>query len=235
MVVDDKPQIRRLLGALIEEDSRLNYIGEAETFEVAKQRVQLLRPDLLFLDVALRPGSGFDLLPRVPEHTSIVFITGHSGYAARAFSRDAVDFLVKPFAKERFEKAVSRCFSRAELTDVQDILLLDTGAGVYRRRARSVVAIRAEGKYTRIFTVSGERFFIRKSLTDWEAHLAALHCVRACFKRISRSLIVNRAHIDHLETVSRDSGKLFMNGLADPLPVGRLAIGRLKRLLVSRN
>ena len=113
LIVDDETPARKRLRKLLKpqiDDGRLEIVGEAEDGPAALERLAADPVDLLFLDIRMPEMDGFDVLERIPpdRHPVVVFTTAYDDYALRAFEANAVDYLLKPIARERLDEAVAR-------------------------------------------------------------------------------------------------------------------------------
>lgn len=123
LIVDDEPPARRRLVSLARRDPRLSVIGECEDGRQALAEIRAERPDVVFLDVQMPELGGFEVLEALAggaheRAPAIVFVTAYDEFAVRAFERDALDYLLKPFLDERFTAAVDRV-ERALARDAQ--------------------------------------------------------------------------------------------------------------------
>jgi len=114
VVVDDEPEARRAILTLLRGEERVAVVGEAGNGEEAVARVRSLRPDLLFIDVQMPGLDGFGVLEALGEDTppGVIFVTAHDEYALQAFEVHALDYLLKPFGRPRFQAAVERALRR---------------------------------------------------------------------------------------------------------------------------
>lgn len=114
MVVDDEPEARRAILTLLESEPRIEVVGEAGNGEEAVAKVRSLEPDLLFLDVQMPDLDGFGVLESLGDDAppGVIFVTAHDEYALRAFEVHALDYLLKPFGRPRFQAAVDRALRR---------------------------------------------------------------------------------------------------------------------------
>ena len=204
LIADDEPSGRTTLRLLLAEDPDVQVVGECRTGAETVAAVLRLRPDLLFLDIQMPDGNGFDVLTELPSNLMplVVFVTAYDRYSLQAFEVHAVDYLLKPFSDRRF---------RSTLAHVKD-RLQSTGARVERavppppigriavRTANRVVMlavsdvdwVEARGDYARIH--AGTRTeLVRESLTSLEARLGADQ-----FVRVHRSAIVNLSRVREL-------------------------------------
>ena len=108
LVVEDEPLARARLRDLLEPVSWVRWVGEAATVPAAHEALSGLKPDLIFLDVQLAGGSGLDVLAAAEAGTGVIFTTAHDRFAVTAFELGALDYLLKPFGVERFNRALER-------------------------------------------------------------------------------------------------------------------------------
>src|ERR1700691_6244907 len=111
-IVDDEPLERQLLREYLEADGRVEVAAEcANGFEAVKAIAEQ-KPDLVFLDIQMPKLDGFEVLELIGQDVAVIFVTAYDQYAMRAFDEHAVDYLLKPFAAERFQKALKRARQR---------------------------------------------------------------------------------------------------------------------------
>lgn len=108
VIADDEPLARRQLRALLERDAQIALVGEAGTGQDARRVIREFKPELVLLDVRMPHGDGFSVLKGLADPPYVIFATAHSEFAVRAFDIEAVDYLLKPFDDERFERAIRR-------------------------------------------------------------------------------------------------------------------------------
>src|SRR5262245_33298397 len=108
VIADDEPLARRQLRSLLERDPQIALVGEAGSGADARRAIHELRPELLLLDVRMPQGDGFSVLAELQNPPYVIFATAHAEHAVRAFDVEAVDYLLKPFDDERFERAIRR-------------------------------------------------------------------------------------------------------------------------------
>jgi len=203
VLVEDEPPARRRLRRLLEADGRVTVVAEADTVRDAAAKIRHHRPDVVFLDIRLPGGDGFDVLRRLDEIPAVIFVTAYDDYAVRAFEEDAVDYLVKPVDGQRLAAALDRLARRRERDRVQPGLdrALARSAGrpfriVARKRNRIVLLDPAEvthlsADHTLVFAWSGgSSYLVPRTLQEMEEELAAHG-----FRRTHRSALVNLAHV----------------------------------------
>jgi len=155
MIIDDEPPARRELRRLLTEFSWVEVVGEAGNVDQAAEMVESLTPELLFLDIQMPGGSGFDLLTRLEHLPEVIFTTAYDEHAVRAFEVDALDYLLKPIDPARLAEALGRVKSaRAARTPQPDAVLeqifVRDGARCWFVPLREVRLLSSEGNYIRL-------------------------------------------------------------------------------------
>ncbi len=214
LVVDDEPLARERIRALLSAQADIEIIGECSTGIEAISAINRLEPDLVFLDVQMPELDGFGVIEAVgaAEMPTVIFVTAYDKYALRAFDVNALDYLLKPFDRERFETAVSRARAqiqqkksgalnerllaliadiRAEPTRI-DRLVIKSGGRVFFIKSEEIDWIEAAGNYVRLHTATGEHLH-RETMSNLEGRLDPRK-----FMRIHRSVIVNCERIKEL-------------------------------------
>lgn len=245
LLVDDEPKAIDRLAELLESFPGIEVIGTARDVGDAERFLQGRAPDVVFLDINMPGRTGFDLLASVPPTSRIVFVTAHEERAVDAFRAGAVDYVLKPFDRDRLAITVERLGAiqpavRSQLTvagddddareasgDTDDSVTFSaTGRAFEVVPYATIVWIEAVRNYTRVQARDSQPRLVRRTMTEWESILP-----QATFGRISRSLIVQFSAIRSTQWRSRDQTLVLFQGLADPLPIGRSANQRLKELL----
>jgi two-component system LytT family response regulator len=214
LVADDEPGARALLVRLLQRRG-VEVVAETGDGETTARDIAAHRPDLVFLDIEMPGGSGFDVISRVgPERMPpVVFVTAYDQHAIRAFEVNALDYLLKPFDEERLDQALGRAHGRRAQLDVarlgDQLKSLLAGLAAPRRLQRVVVEgdgravlqpvadvdwFEAEGKHVRIH-VGAASHLVRERMSDLESELDP-----AAFVRVSRSAIVNVAAIREVQS-----------------------------------
>lgn len=221
VIVEDEPPARRRLKRLLEETGRIDLAAEADTVRDAVAKVKKCDPDVVFLDIKIPGGDGFEVLRRLEVLPAVVFVTAYDDFAVRAFEEDAVDYLVKPVVAERLEEAIERVQRRMEKEQTQDGVpaLLAKASGmppriVTRRRGRIVLLDPAEvthvtADHTLVFAwKEGHSYLVPRTLQSLEEQLAPLG-----FRRTHRSALVN---LSQIASVSPAESGNFVLELKDP-------------------
>jgi two-component system, LytTR family, response regulator len=243
VIADDEPLARRMLRSLLQKDSQITVIAEARDGHEAEEVVRRLEPDLLMLDVQMPGGDGFRALRDLEKLPVLIFITAHPEHAMRAFDFEAVDYLLKPFDDERFERAVSRAKAavraRALVNLVQAVaqdtapsqrrpadrggerVALNEGRRIVMMDVRDIDWVEAADYYAQVHA-RGAVHLIREPLLELERRLGPKR-----FVRIHRNAIVNMDRVQRLERL--DDGELF----AVLLDGTRLKVSRSRRQMVG--
>jgi two-component system LytT family response regulator len=119
LLVDDEPLANERMRGLLADCGGVNCIGTAGSVAAARKALEMLAPDVIFLDMEMPGGTGLDLLPSVPEGTQVVFVTAYEKYALEAFAAAALDYLVKPVNPERLTETLRRVKRFADLQRLQ--------------------------------------------------------------------------------------------------------------------
>lgn len=204
LIVDDEPLARRGIRLRLAEHADIEIVGEAEDGPAAARMITALLPDLVFLDVQLPGMSGFDVLADTAEiHLPvIVFVTAYDQYAVNAFEVRAIDYLLKPIAKDRFDEALRR--ARRELAEgkrpAADLLAtrltVRKGDRYLLVKLEDIDWLEAAGNYVEVHA-RGVESLIRATLASLERRLDPQR-----FVRIHRSTIVN---VDRVAEIRSDA------------------------------
>jgi two-component system, LytTR family, response regulator len=201
VIVDDEPLARRELRRLLGEFASLEIVGEAANVDEAQSLIEKLAPELLFLDIRMPGGSGFDLLTRLEEVPLVVFTTAYDQHAVEAFKVNALDYLLKPIEPERLASALAR--AQASRTRTAGI---EPAAGRVLERLfvrdrdrcwfvplREVMMFTSEGNYVRI-SWDKARPLLGRTLSSLEPRLDP-----QLFFRANRRQIINLEFVDSVE------------------------------------
>src|SRR5882757_431937 len=155
VIIDDEPPARRELRRLLSDFPWVEVVGEAGNVDQAEGMVESLSPDLLFLDIQMPGGSGFDLLSRLEHLPQVIFTTAHDEHAVRAFEVDALDYLLKPIDPARLAAALARVkiayAGRAPLPEaVLEQIFVRDGERCWFVPLREVRLLSSEGNYIRL-------------------------------------------------------------------------------------
>jgi len=201
MIVDDEPLARRELRRLLAEFAWIEIVGEAANVGEAAPLIDRLLPELLFLDIQMPGGTGFDLLERLEHLPRVVFTTAYDKHAVRAFEVNALDYLLKPIEPERLAAAVARAQAAAASAPaavassgtILDRLFLRDGERCWFVPLREVKLFTAEGNYVRI---SWDKIhpLLGRPLSSLESRLDSKR-----FFRANRQQIINLEYIESVD------------------------------------
>jgi two-component system LytT family response regulator len=198
VVVEDEPLGRALLRQMLAREPDVNLVAECAGGNEAIPILERTHPDLVFLDVRIPDRDGFDVLSAasLSSSTAIVFVTAHDEYAVRAFDYNAVDYLLKPFDRDRFQRALDRARSHVRQTQgrsrYRERVVVKSRGSIFFLKTGEVDWIEAEGNYVRLH-IGNESHLIRATIGGMESQLDPQR-----FVRIHRSQIVNIDRIREL-------------------------------------
>jgi two-component system LytT family response regulator len=197
MIIDDEPPARRELRRLLTGFPWVEIVGEAGNVDQAAGMVETLSPELLFLDIQMPGGSGFDLLARLEDVPQVIFTTAYDEHAVRAFKVDALDYLLKPIEPARLAEALGRVKSaEAARTPkphaVLEQIFVRDGSRCWFVPLREVRLLTSEGNYIRLSWGKSQPL-LGRALAALEQRLDPTR-----FFRANRRQIIN---LDFIETV----------------------------------
>ncbi|HEY6612931.1 MAG TPA: LytTR family DNA-binding domain-containing protein [Vicinamibacterales bacterium] len=233
LLVDDERLARLELRRLLADHADITIVGEAVNADDAVTRLEDSSIDLVFLDIQMPGGSGFDVLERLERVPLVVFTTAFDEYAVRAFEVNAFDYLMKPVRPERLASVLDK--ARTALTTARDTrperpprstgrVVLRDGERCWIVQWAEIVLFEVEGNYARAYFGSN-RPLIRASLNALEARLDP-----ALFFRASRQHIVNLRFIESVETAADDTYIIHLKNKSE-VPVSRRQSRQLRESL----
>ena len=207
IIVDDEQHgTNRLLKLLEHHSGFIKIIGYFETIDLARQAIEQLRPDLVFLDILLRDRSAFDLLKTIDKiNFKIIFTTAYDKYAIRAIKFSAFDYLLKPIDKEELNEAILRLKREIITSDsaekinvlIQNTvdpdnkkLTIATEKETFYLSIKDIVHCKADGSYTHFFLADGKHIIASKTLKYFDELLEDLY-----FFRVHQSHLINLKYI----------------------------------------
>ena len=198
MIIDDEPPARRELRRLLTDFPWVEVVGEAGNVVQAAEMIESLTPGLLFLDIQMPGGSGFDLLTRLEHLPQVIFTTAYDEHAVRAFEVDALDYLLKPIDPARLAEALGRVKSaEAARTPQPDAVLeqifVRDGARCWFVPLREVRLLSSEGNYIRL-SWGKSKPLLGRALAALEQRLDPNR-----FFRANRRQIINLDFIENVE------------------------------------
>jgi two-component system LytT family response regulator len=199
-IIEDEPLARKELRRMLVPHPSVEIVGEAANIAEAKKLIEETSPDLLFLDIHMPGGTGFDLLEQLEHVPAVIFTTAYDEHAVRAFEIDAIDYLLKPIEAERLAAAIGRMqtntIARAKEPAVQNILeqlFVRDGERCWFVPLREVHLISSEGNYVRLHWKQAKPLFGR-SLVNLEQRLDP-----KIFFRANRQQIINLEFVEEVD------------------------------------
>ena len=228
-VVDDERSVRDAIKKLLSDEfPDLEVISSTGSVKEAYEAILRQAPDLLFLDVELPDGTGFDLLKMIPSvNFKVIFITGHQEYALDAIKVSALDYILKPFDKDELRYAVEK--AREIINhDEQNIklqalsenllnkrtlkrIILSTVENLHLVSVEDIIRAEADSNYTLFWLTGGRKIMVSRTIKEYDEMLSGSGMIR-----VHQSHLVNVAYIDKF--VKRDGGYLILkDGITIPV------------------
>jgi two-component system LytT family response regulator len=226
LIVDDEPLARAMLRSFLADDAGIEVIGECCDGYTAIEMIESAAPDLVFLDIQMPDLDGFGVLRALaPEAIpNIAFVTAYDQFALQAFDVHAIDYLLKPFDRERFQRTLERAKQQISLQKRKDVneellrmlneqsarpqplkrILVKSGDKSFFVRPEEISWIEAQGNYVALH-VGAQSFLLRQTITALEATLDP-----AKFQRIERSTIVNLDAIREMHPAGRGEYEIVL-------------------------
>jgi two-component system LytT family response regulator len=241
IIIDDEPLARSIIREYLQYHTDLELVAECtDGFEGVKS-IQQLEPDLIFLDIQMPKINGFEMLELIEEPPSVIFTTAFDEYAIKAFESHAVDYLLKPFSRDRFDKAISKWTQAGKTISSKQQLapLLESVSNSPSEQQRVVVKLagkiriipvedihylEAADDYVKIHTREGS-FLKNKTMGHFETVLSKNH-----FVRTHRSYMVNITEITRIDPYEKDN-HLAMLKSGERVPVSKTGYVKLKSVL----
>ncbi|MBC8643903.1 response regulator transcription factor [Flavobacterium lindanitolerans] len=226
VLIDDDSNLRKGMKSLLSRYApEIKILGEADSVKTGIKVMDSLKPQVVFLDIQLTDGTGFDILENLAQKNGkssshIVFITAHEEYAIKAFRFSALDFLLKPVDPEELEKVIEKIKSTLEKNDNYahiDLLLenirkkvdnfkriaLSTSDGIHLLEVSDIIRCESEDNYTKFYIKNGKPILISKTLKEYEELLA-----EHGFERIHQSHLINLSCLKSY--IKKDGGYVIM-------------------------
>jgi two-component system, LytTR family, response regulator len=241
LIIDDEPLARSIVKEYLQSFSEVQVLQECnDGFEGIKAILQH-QPDLIFLDIQMPKINGFEMLELVDQPPAVIFTTAFDEYAIKAFETHAVDYLLKPFSKERFDKALDKFFNQSflqqqkkatgnllqstiELPAQQERIVVKTSGKIKIIPVSEIQYLEAADDYVKIFTAEGS-FLKNKTMGFFETTLPQNE-----FVRTHRSYMINIKEITRIDPYEKESHLAILRSGAR-IPVSKSGYGKLKVVL----
>ncbi len=240
IIVEDEKLARDLIKDYLQNHEDFELIGEYEDGFSGLKAINEMKPDLIFLDIQMPKLTGFEMIEVLEHHPAIIFTTAYDQYALKAFEHNALDYLLKPYSKDRFDEAIGKARERVQSGDKDSIARLvehrdeqedEIHRVVVKSRSRinvipveEIIYLEAQDDYVMIYTLQSKHLK-QKTMKFFEAHLPVED-----FVRIHRSYIVKLSEIAQMQLYEKESYIVILkNGVK--LPVSKSGLPKLKKKL----
>ena len=216
VIIDDERKSRENLELLISSFvENVNIVGTADGVLTGIKTINDHNPDLVFLDIHLSNGDGFQILESLKDkEQNIIFVTGHEEHAVKAFRSEAVDYLLKPVSIEHLQNAVERVKKRKQNGEkLHGQISLSTSKGLIFLKTENILYCRGDGAYTYFFLKGGERITTSKNLKEYEKALDEHN-----FFRSHKSYLIN---LSEIKTYVRGEGGHVIMSNGDTVGVSK--------------
>jgi two-component system LytT family response regulator len=232
-IAEDEPLAREALRDSVNTRSELKLIGEADNGRSALEQINLLRPDVVFMDIQMPEMTGLEVIKRLDYQPEIIFTTAYDQYAVAAFELHALDYLLKPFSRERFDAAVDRLLENSsdysgnknadappaprhdlitqaleqvgqQLPARLDRILVRDRGHIFPVNTQQIAYLKSDAKYTAIY-VDSKTFLVRLGISELAERLDPSR-----FVRIHRSVLVNLDYVESMKTDEQSQLQLQM-------------------------
>ncbi|MBI3218924.1 MAG: LytTR family transcriptional regulator DNA-binding domain-containing protein [Bacteroidetes bacterium] len=243
IIIDDEKLARDLLREYLESMEGIDLLDECSKGSEAVEKINKLKPDLIFLDVQMPGMTGFEVLDEIDHEPYVIFITAYDQYAIRAFEKNAVDYLLKPLDEDRFRQAVTRALKRKKMEEggLENLLgslrqvnhkgsydshiFVQKSEKLFNLPVEEIIYLEASGDYT-IISTKNDQFVSSSGIGKLEEMMNP-----DIFIRVHRSTIVNVNYLKEIErhfnggmVVKMQSGKSF--------PVSRTYAKQIRKKVV---
>ncbi len=236
LIIDDEPLAAGVVEEYLSSFTQFEIVGICHNGFEGLKSIQELKPDLIFLDVQMPKITGFEMLELVDDPPAVIFTTAFDEYAVKAFDAKAIDYLLKPFSKDRFTQAIDRYLAQSKSEDSEgpeDITALAEKSSRLVVRVKNeikviatsdVVYFEAQDDYVAIHTEDG-KYLKKMTMKSLETSLG-----ESPFVRSHRSYLVNMNQISKIEPYEKDHYILKLKS-GDSIPVSKSGYSRLRQVL----
>lgn len=241
LIIDDEPLARMIVKEYLEKHSGFTLLQECQDGYEGLKAIQQYQPDLLFLDIQMPKINGFEMLELLEQPPAVIFTTAFDEYAIKAFESHAIDYLLKPFSQDRFDKAIARwqeqkgqqtskvstealLTTMAQVPPQQQRVVVKTGSKIKIIPVEDIYYLEASDDYVKITTKEGA-FLKNKTMNHFESILD-----KTLFVRSHRSFIVNIQQITRIDPYEKDNHIAQLKS-GSQIPVSRTGYAKLKEVL----
>ena len=218
IIIDDEPLARSIVKEYLQSYAGIEIVAEcSDGFEGVKA-IQQQQPDLIFLDIQMPKINGFEMLEMLENPPAVIFTTAFDEFAIKAFELNVTDYLLKPFSKDRFDKAIQKYLNRPVVSSAQPVIeaaaqspgqqnrvVVKDGSKIKIIPVNQIHYLEAADDYVKIITSEGS-FLKKRTMSFFEQSLIPYQ-----FVRIHRSYIVNTQLITRIDAYEKDSHIVLLN------------------------
>ena len=240
VLIDDEPLARSIVAEYLQSFPEIDIVQECNDGFEGVKAIGHHKPDLIFLDIQMPKINGFEMLELVEQPPAVIFTTAFDEYAIKAFEAHAIDYLLKPFSKDRFDKAVHKWLSQRQLQETkgktaslnEDVrqpeernrVVVKEGGNIRIIPVQDILYFEAYDDYVKIYTQK-EMFLKKKTMSFYETAMDP-----ALFVRVHRSYILQLSQLTRIEPLEKDSHvALLKNG--NRIPLSKSGYLKLKSVL----
>jgi two-component system LytT family response regulator len=241
LIIDDEPLARMVVLEYLQQFDQIEVMQECNDGFEGLKAIQQHQPDLIFLDVQMPKINGFEMLELVENPPAVIFTTAFDEYAIKAFEAHATDYLLKPFSKDRFNKAIEKYLAQAapsapakkhteELLEApnspaqHERIVVKTGTKVKIIPVQDVEYLAADDDYVSVYTAEGS-YLKNKTMNFFEQMLDPRY-----FVRVHRSYIIAIQQITRIDPYEKDAHLAILKSGAK-IPVSKTGYAKLKQVL----
>ncbi|MBI2257821.1 MAG: response regulator transcription factor [Flavobacteriia bacterium] len=211
VIIDDEKRTRELIAKLIDSfDLGIQTFPIGENVSSGLKAIEDIEPDIVFLDIQMPDGTGFDLLKMIPQKSfEVIFITAHEEFAIKAIKFSALDYILKPIDPEELKKSIQKAVEsidhKKEETQFEALqlnmqptqkrrLVLKTQESVHVVELDKIIRCEADRNYTSFYLVDHKKILVSKTLKDYETLLSGYN-----FIRVQQSHLINLDYVDRYD------------------------------------
>src|SRR5215510_12352865 len=240
IIVDDEPLARSIIKEYLQYQNDMELVAECNDGFEGVKAIQQYQPDLIFLDIQMPKINGFEMLELIEQPPAVIFATAFDEFAIKAFEAHAIDYLLKPFNQERFDKAIQKwsdANNKQSEKNTQDLLetasqspaqsqriVVKSGSKIKIIPVHDVLYLEAADDYVKIHTKEGY-FLKNKTMNHFEQALD-----KEQFVRSHRSYIINIQQITRIDPYEKDNHVAVLRS-GVKVPVSRSGYGKLREVL----
>lgn len=240
IIIDDEPLARLIVTEYLQNVPDIEVVAECNDGFEGMKAIAQHQPSLIFLDIQMPKINGFEMLELLPSPPAVIFTTAFDEYAIRAFETNAIDYLLKPFSKERFDQALEKWHSKAlpatkdslqqfienavKQPEEKNRIVVKKGSDIRIIPVDEVYFIEAYDDYVKIY-VKDSYYLKKKTMNYYEQALDA-----STFVRVHRSFIINLNQLTKIESLEKNSYIAILKN-DTRIPISRNSYAHLKEVL----